>query len=345
MDFLLILATVSRKLSVTIVTLKCMQNNKLTKFKNFLGYDGKKYNKEKALEILNEIGVNATNEIGETPLIIAAYLGRIDILNFIISQVENVDYKVEGQTTESALLEACAQRRLECIKLLIEHGAALEQLDRYGHTPLSKVFTNTFSDPIPAAEYLITQGAKVTDKCIKSGISWNKDRFIEFLERFNISTEQIPNAEDQHSKKDSEPDSLFDVQQLHAFVQQNDYFNAAKLIWQQLVPKSGQAQTVQGELLRSIEKLRDEAQRNGNANFNENCHGRLIAYLKLKLVTSNYFDAAKSLEINHHLKILSSKNTPYLSDDIYDSIVSNIIDWCLKHSALIPHSQDNNLIC
>ena len=41
------------------------------------------------------------------------------------------------------------------------------------------------------------------------------------------------------------------------------YFEEAKSIWQTYVPKSGQAETVQGELLRAVEKLRDEAIRNG----------------------------------------------------------------------------------
>ncbi|SFD16830.1 hypothetical protein SAMN05518672_101847 [Chitinophaga sp. CF118] len=39
-----------------------MAKNKLDTFKNYLGYDGKKFNEEKALALLNEIGVNATND-------------------------------------------------------------------------------------------------------------------------------------------------------------------------------------------------------------------------------------------------------------------------------------------
>ncbi len=39
------------------------------------------------------------------------------------------------------------------------------------------------------------------------------------------------------------------------------YFEEATRIWQTFVAKSGQAETVQGELLRAVEKLRDEATR------------------------------------------------------------------------------------
>lgn len=163
-----------------------MAKNKLDIFKDYLGYDGKKINSEKALSILDEIGVNATNDIGETPIVIAAYFERVEILKTIIGQTQNIDYKVEGSITETALLEACDQRRLESIKLLVEAGANLEQEDRFGLTPLSKIFTNTFSDPIPSAIYLVSKGAKITDRVIKMGMSWNKEKFTDFLKGFMI---------------------------------------------------------------------------------------------------------------------------------------------------------------
>jgi hypothetical protein len=46
-----------------------------------------------------------------------------------------------------------------------------------------------------------------------------------------------------------------------------DYLKEGKDIWSQFVPKSGQALTVQGELLRAVEKMRDEAVRNDNGNW------------------------------------------------------------------------------
>ena len=42
------------------------------------------------------------------------------------------------------------------------------------------------------------------------------------------------------------------------------YYKETKYLWNTYVPKKGQALTVQGELVRAVEKLRDEAQRNGN---------------------------------------------------------------------------------
>lgn len=71
---------------------------------------------------------------------------------------------------------------------------------------------------------------------------------------------------------------------------QEEYLENGKYIWKNFVPKSGQAEFVQGELLRAIEKLRDEAQRNGNGNFNEKCHGILVSYLREKLSDNELFD-------------------------------------------------------
>ncbi len=324
-----------------------MAKNKLDTFKNHLGYDGKKFNGEKALAILNEIGVNATNDIGETPLIIAAYLERVEILKTIIEQTQNIDYKVQGSITETAILEACGQRRLESIKLLVEAGANLEQEDRFGLTPLSKIFTNTFSDPIPSATYLVSKGAKITDRVIKMGMSWNKEKFTDFLKTISYDLENIsiPNEESTSQKEEKKIDTSLDIEHLHNIVNHKDYFETAKIIWQKLVPKSGQADTVQGELLRAIEKLRDEAQRNGNINFNKNCHGILIEFLRRNLVAEYIFEQETTKEINGDLDRLAKKNNPYTDDDIYDRITNRIVDWYLKNPRQIAHSKNDKLYC
>jgi hypothetical protein len=64
-----------------------------------------------------------------------------------------------------------------------------------------------------------------------------------------------------------------------------NYQQEARLLWQTSVPPRGQAATVQGELLRAMEKLRDEAQRNGNLNWGSG-HAAFIAYLRENLIGS-----------------------------------------------------------
>lgn len=155
----------------------------LETFKKHLGYDGNKINEKKAWKVLEQIGTDASNEIGETPLIIAAYLNRTNFVEKLIERTDNVDYEVQGSITPSALLSTCHQRRLESIQLLVEAGANLEQTDSFGLTPLAKIFTNTFSDPIPCAEYLVSKGAQITDTVLELGRDWNEERFNMFLEQ------------------------------------------------------------------------------------------------------------------------------------------------------------------
>ena len=69
-----------------------------------------------------------------------------------------------------------------------------------------------------------------------------------------------------------------------------EYTERARCIWRDFVPKSGQAEFEQGELLRAVEKLRDEAQRNANANFSEKCHQILLVFLREKLPDNSIFD-------------------------------------------------------
>ncbi|ULQ57085.1 hypothetical protein KJS94_02595 [Flavihumibacter rivuli] len=105
------------------------------------------------------------------------------------------------------------------------------------------------------------------------------------------------------------------------------YLDTGRYIWQTYVPKSGQAKTVQGELLRAIEKLADEAQRNGNINFNANCHTILIAYLRKHLVNDQLFPPETIEQIKKDLDTLSKENEPYLEEDLYDRLRERIIDW------------------
>ena len=48
------------------------------------------------------------------------------------------------------------------------------------------------------------------------------------------------------------------------------HFDICKLLWKTKVPRHGQADNVQGEMLRQAEKLRNEARDNGNMNWDSN---------------------------------------------------------------------------
>lgn len=124
-----------------------------------------------------------------------------------------------------------------------------------------------------------------------------------------------------------------------------EYQEIGQFIWKTYVPKSGQAETVQGELLRAIEKLADEAQRNGNINFNADCHGILISYLRKYLTDTTIFEKETIDIINTDLDTISKEDQPYTEDDLYDRLRYRIFDWYLKNRTPIPNIKNSKLYC
>ncbi len=121
-----------------------------------------------------------------------------------------------------------------------------------------------------------------------------------------------------------------------------EYTDVAKFIWKEYVPKRGQSKTVQGEMLRAVEKLRDEAQRNGNINFNDN-HKRLAGYVQDTLSASGLFDNETIKQIKADIKKISAKTRPYLEDDIYDRLCDRICEYHLHHGEPVPRDIDPEL--
>ncbi|WP_433513222.1 hypothetical protein ACQP2T_57965 [Nonomuraea sp. CA-143628] len=120
------------------------------------------------------------------------------------------------------------------------------------------------------------------------------------------------------------------------------YAADARRIWQTHVPRRGQAETVQGELLRAIEKLRDEAQRNGNINWDEH-HERLLAYLRETLTRSGLFTEETLTELAMDLDRVADFECPLTNDAPFDRITYRIVDWCRAQSEPVRHEQNPHL--
>lgn len=122
------------------------------------------------------------------------------------------------------------------------------------------------------------------------------------------------------------------------------YPDVAKKIWKTRVPPSGQAATVQGELLRAIEKLRDEAHRNGNINYSAS-HKLLAQFVMNTLVNSELFNQKEIAQIKREAKKLMKASAPYLEDDTYDYLTDQICVFHLKNEHPIPHQRNPEIIC
>lgn len=119
------------------------------------------------------------------------------------------------------------------------------------------------------------------------------------------------------------------------------YFEDAKIIWQSFVPKSGQAETVQGELLRAVEKLRDEATRNGNCNWDQE-FVILLAYLERHLLDPGLYSPETLHETKAALDRLKDYEHPCLEDDLYDELDDRVVEYFKSYGSQ-PHERNPDL--
>ncbi len=152
------------------------------------------------------------------------------------------------------------------------------------------------------------------------------------------------------------------IENLIARKYEQEYFDECKYIWQHYVPKRGQSKTLQGELLREIEKIRCEAQDNGNVNWNDD-FSRYCDFITDALLSQSVFaeddkaiirvimDYLKSCGQyaerynNGHIKdkdVIPSK-LAYINDNLYDMICDYIGRLQKVYPKPIPYENNKNI--
>ena len=113
------------------------------------------------------------------------------------------------------------------------------------------------------------------------------------------------------------------------------YPDIVRHIWDQFVPGSGPAGTVQGELLRTVENLRDEARQQSNAQHRKT-HKRRAIFVRDTLLRSGIFDKDESDRIRTDTGRLMKPSRPYLNDDVYDDLIDKICVFYTRNPEPIP---------
>lgn len=121
-----------------------------------------------------------------------------------------------------------------------------------------------------------------------------------------------------------------------AFPTNLQYPDTARKIWIELVPPSGPANTVHGELLRAVENLRDEAQQNKNSNYSRT-HRRMALFVRDTLVRSGAFDRSGNERIRSGTRQLMKASKPYTDDDVYDHLVDQVCVFYSRAAAPVPY--------
>lgn len=180
----------------------------------------------------------------------------------------------QGLDRETVMHVAVKTGNLELVKCLIQAGADAEVTSRSGETPLERAFhwARTFDliKLAPVAEYLIGIGVPVTDKIRTYMRSAAED--IEFR-RKDMSPDIMPEL-------DRAMESLYGLLGVASVPRRVEYDGTSPIVihekrwqkqhgelWNLLVPGSGHAGTVQGEVIRISGKLAYEILDNGCCNW------------------------------------------------------------------------------
>jgi len=121
-----------------------------------------------------------------------------------------------------------------------------------------------------------------------------------------------------------------------------EYRNKCKYIWKNYVPSSGQSDYVQGELLRAVAKLEDEAQRNGNINWDKG-HEILALYLSDTIEESNVLDKKQLKKFKTDIKRVLKYKEPYTEDDLYTRLEHAVVDFFMQNPDPIKREHNPDL--
>jgi hypothetical protein len=120
-----------------------------------------------------------------------------------------------------------------------------------------------------------------------------------------------------------------------------DYAKTEQFLWKTYVPDRGQSETLQGELLRAITRLQDEAQSNGNENWDAG-YEMLLVFLK-KTLDEAALTSKNRAQLEEDIQKLSQPKEPYMEDDVYERIRHRVVEYYWRHPVPIPRKIDPNL--
>jgi hypothetical protein len=113
-------------------------------------------------------------------------------------------------------------------------------------------------------------------------------------------------------------------------------------LWDELVPPSGPAKTVQGEVIRITGKLTREAYTNGNINWDPSCT-RMWNFVARTLDDAETFTDEERAQIKGWVKaIIRDRHRPDVSGhgSPYYLVTEKAVAWVVAHPKLIRYTPD-----
>ena len=238
---------------------------------------------------------------------------------------------------KTALYYAAQYGKVELVEALLDKGAVIDDKDSHEWSPLEAAFGHThagnISTIVPVAHLLIERGAPITDVLKKRFIEMAKD--VEFRRADWIEAGAPAESMAEMDAAYDDLYELFDVERVPKRVM-HDGESAITVkattwqkqhdeLWDLLVPASGPASTVQGEVTRISGKLSYEILDNGSCNWDSNFRALVNAlkkYLKMGVSLSDEENA----EIAEIAKDIQNKY-----EDELDRLTELCVKWVLQN--------------
>jgi len=116
-------------------------------------------------------------------------------------------------------------------------------------------------------------------------------------------------------------------------------------LWAKFVPESGQAATVQGELIRAVGRMNDEFLRNGYANWDQGYE--ILSSFALARLTDGTFgstttDGVKS-DIDAIQRYGRGEEVTYEMEEAHERLCGAAVGWCVRHPEPLQHQKREDL--
>ena len=214
--------------------------------------------------------INARDEYERTPLHYHSQVNNVEKVALLLERGADIEAQDKYKNTPLHFAEYNA----EAAQLLIEKGADINAKDNMGHNVMERLLSRLYSGyierAVKATEIYLKAGLKPTkyakEQVTRVGEDFEfrrEDSDTEWVEKRDVALQKLY--------------KLFDVPPVPKRIQHNGksaivltgdtWEKRYEQAWELLVPSSGRASTVQGEVVRITGRVNDELLRNAMGNW------------------------------------------------------------------------------
>lgn len=284
--------------------------------------------------------INVKNQYQRTPLHEQASAWRSNIPLFLEM---GADIEAADNRQNTPLHAAAGSFRLHAVKDLLAYGADCNAKNDLGQTPLEKMLSLCRNADIEKAskiaELLINAGTPVNDE-MKRHVEHIGTEFEFYKEDFNKKYVEgtgnaLLNLYKLFGVTPVPPRRMLDGMS-SITVSASGWQAQHKELWDLLVPGSGYAKTVQGEVIRITGRISYEILDNGGINWDSD-FTKMLHALSEYLSSGNPLEAGEQKEINSLVSIISSNS----SEKDVCRLTELAVHWVLANPAPVKMERPN----